>query len=334
MVKQMKVATGPLVIALLALMILAQAAYAQARSPIEIVQALADAENRNDPVAMRAVLAPNALLVNDPGTGGPIQGREQWIFYNTGTNNAHVTPSNIKQTAPDTVTADAVLSGGDVPAQLAHPFLVHVTFTVSNGQISHGVIITDPQTLQDLQALSGPAPSSGSSAETPSPVDVVLALADAQNQNNPAAMRALLAPNALIHQDPLFGGSENREQFITGNTGANNSIVSVNNLQQIGSDTVKADAILSGGQIPPSLPHPFLLHVVFTVVNGQVTHAVVNLDAQTRKDLEALGPPPGMPRTGQSADWVLPPGLAVAVAAAGIALCGVALALRTRRRAR
>jgi hypothetical protein len=202
---------------------------------------------------------------------------------------------------------------------------VHVTFTIANGQIAHGVIITDPQTLQDLQALLGP-PSPGASGGKPTPIDVVLAMADAQNQNNAAAMRALLASNATIVQDPLFGGSENREQFIADNTGANNPKVAVANIQQTAPNTVKADAVLSGGQIPP-LPHPFFLHVTFTVVNGQITHAVVSADAQTRKDLEALGPPPGMPRTGQRTELSL---AILALASSGLLVAGMLLRLRRK----
>jgi hypothetical protein len=330
-IKQVKMTSGVVLMALLVLLGMAQAAFAQGRSPVEVVQALADAQNQNDTAGMRALIAPQALFVNDPDTGGPTKGREQWIFDNTGPHNSQVTPSNIKQTATDTVTADVVLSGGDIPAQLAHPFLVRVTFTIANGQITHAVIIIDPQTFQDLQALIGQPPSNEASSETRTPIEVALALADAQNQNNATAMRALIAPNAVIVQDPLVGGSESPEQFIADNTGANNNIVSVINIQQPAPDTVKADAALSGGQTP-SLPHPLLLHVVFTVVNGQVRHAVVSLDEQSRKDLEALGPPPGMPRTGEPVEWPLPAGLVVAVAAASLALGALALLVRRATR--
>jgi hypothetical protein len=58
-----------------------------------------------------------------------------------------------------------------------------------------------------------------------------------------------------------------------------------------------------------------------------VTQAVVTLDAQSRKDLEALGPPPGMPSTGQPTGWLLPGMLGLL--ALGLGLAG--LALRARR---
>jgi hypothetical protein len=184
-----------------------------------------------------------------------------------------------------------------------------------------------PQTQQDIAAALGPPPAQ----ETPSPVDVVLALADAQNANDAAAMRTLLAPNARIENDPFMGGGvETRDQFIADNTGAHNSEVAVSNIRQTAPDTVIADAVLTGGDIPAKLPHPFLLHVTFTVANGQVTHAKTTLDAQTRQDLEALGPPPGMPTTGQPAGWLLPGGLGLLALALGLG----GLALRRRRLAR
>ena len=323
MIKQLKLASGLVLLALLTFMGVIHPASAQTGNPVDIAQALANAQNANDVAAMHALIAPQAQFVNDPDIQGGTEGREEWIADNTGPNRPHVAPSNIRQTAPDTVTADAVLSGGDIPPQLPHPFLVHVTFTIANGQITHAVIITDAQTRQDMQSLLGPPPSDG---QTRTPVQVVLALADAQNQNDAAGMRALLSPDASVVNDPMFGGVENREQFIADNTGSNNSYVAASNVQQTAPDTVTADAVLSGGQIPAQLPHPFLVHVVFTVVNGQATHAVVNVDAQTRKDLEALGPPPGMPTTGQPGEWLVPG--ALALAALGLAIAGLTLRVR------
>jgi hypothetical protein len=166
------------------------------------------------------------------------------------------------------------------------------------------------------------------SAQTRNPIDVAQALADAQNANDAAAMRALIAPGAQFVQDPdIQGGTEGREQFIFDNTGPNNTHVAPSNIRQTAPDTVTADGVLSGGDIPP-LPHPFLVHVTFTILNGQVTHAVIITDAQTRKDLEALGPPPGMPTTGQPAEWFLPGMVVLALAALGLAIAGLALRVR------
>jgi hypothetical protein len=323
MIKQLQLASGMVLLGLLALLAMANPAAAQTRRPIEVAQALAAAQNANDAAAMRALIARNATFVQSPGSS---QGREAWIAGNTGANNSHVTILNAQQTAPDTVAADATLSGGDIPP-LPHPFTVHVVFTVVNERITHGVITLSPQTQQDITATLGPPPAQ----ETPSPVDVALALADAQNANDAAAMRALLAPNARIENDPFMGGGvETRDQFIADNTGAHNSEVAVSNIRQTAPDTVTADAVLTGGDIPANLPHPFLLHVTFTVANGQVTHAKVALDAQTRQDLEALGPPPGMPTTGQPAGWLLPGGLGLLALVLGLG----GLALRRRRFAR
>jgi hypothetical protein len=301
MIKQLQLASGMVLLGLLVLLATGHPAAAQTRSPLEVAQALAAAQNANDAAAMRALIAPNAKFVQPPGSG---QGREAWIAGNTGANNSHVTILNAQQTAPDTVAADATLTGGDIPP-LPHPFTVHVVFTVANGRITHGVVNISSQTQQDITAKLGPPPAQ----ETPSPVDVALALADAQNANDAAAMRALIAPDARIVNDPLIGGTETGEQFVADNTGAHNSEVAVSNIRQTAPDTVTADAVLSGGDIPANLPHPFLLHVTFTIVNGKVTHAEVTLDAQTRQDLAALGPPPGMPTTGQPAGWLLPGGL-------------------------
>jgi hypothetical protein len=45
-----------------------------------------------------------------------MKNREQFIADNTGSHNFHVTLSIIRLTAAETVTADAVLRGGDIPA--------------------------------------------------------------------------------------------------------------------------------------------------------------------------------------------------------------------------
>lgn len=162
MVKQMKRASGMVLLALIALLALWHPAAAQAASPVQVVQALAAAQNANDAAGMRALIAPTAQIVNDPLVGG-VEGRDQFIADNVGAHNSHVTPSNVRQTAADTVTADAVLSGGDIPAQLPHPFLIHITFTIVNGQVTHAVTQIDPQTRQDLLALGPPSgmPSTG-----------------------------------------------------------------------------------------------------------------------------------------------------------------------------
>jgi hypothetical protein len=149
------------------------------------------------------------------------------------------------------------------------------------------------------------APSAAQTAPT-APLDVVNALAAAQNANDPAAMRALIAPDATIDQPAEVPGphAQSRDEFIAGNTGSSNTHVTINKTQQTAPDTVVADATLSGGDLP-ALPHPFHLQVTFTVAGGLVTHAVIVLAPETRQDIAALGPAPGMPSTGASGDALL-----------------------------
>jgi len=171
-------------------------------------------------------------------------------------------------------------------------------------------------------------PRSYAQSNPTSPVDVVNALAAAQNANDPAAMRALVAPEARIEQPAGIPGpsTQTRDEFIAANTGASNSNVTVSNVQETAPGTVGADAVLSGGDIP-ALPHPFSLHVTFTVAGGLITHAVIALAPQTQQDLAALGPAPGMPSTGAGA-----PGRTFELGVIGL-LCLLAGAL-TRRAGR
>src|SRR4029079_3846227 len=91
MIKQLQLASGMVLLGLLALLAMGNPAAAQTRSPIEVAQALAAAQNANAAAAMRALIAPNATFVQAPGGS---QGREAWIAGNTGANNSHVTILN------------------------------------------------------------------------------------------------------------------------------------------------------------------------------------------------------------------------------------------------
>lgn len=163
-------------------------------------------------------------------------------------------------------------------------------------------LLSGTLTFVALLLVLGAAGRAYAQATPTSPVDVVTALAAAQNANDPAAMRALIAPNAGFVTPTNVGGPlvQTREEFITNNTGAHNSHVAVSNLQQTASDTVSADAVLTGGDIP-ALPHPFMIHVTFTVAGGLITHAIIELSPQTAQDLSVLGTP-GMPTTGAGAN--------------------------------
>jgi len=75
------------------------------------------------------------------------------------------------------------------------------------------------------------------------------------------------------------------------------------NAHQIDANTAEMDVTLSGGALPP-LPHPFSLHVTYTVKNGLIIQILDRLSPQTVQDLAALAPPAGapaqLPKTGES----------------------------------
>jgi hypothetical protein len=126
-------------------------------SPLDVVKAAFDAQNANDPAAMRALIAPDATFVQPLGSpGSNTQSREEFIAGVTGPNNSHVNTRSVQQTAPDTVIADVIISGGDTP-RLPHPFHIQATITVTGGLIRHAVIMFAPETQEDIAAL-GPMP--------------------------------------------------------------------------------------------------------------------------------------------------------------------------------
>ena len=79
--------------------------------------------------------------------------------------------------------------------------------------------------------------------------------------------------------------------------------VKQSNIHPIDATMVEMDLEFIGAPIP-TLPHPFLLHATFTVVNGLITRLHDQLSPQTAQDLAALPPPPGapaqLPKTGES----------------------------------
>jgi hypothetical protein len=117
-----------------------------------VALAAIDAQNANDPAAMRALIAPDARFVTTNGPFAGTQNRDEFIADNTGAHNSQVAVSNLKQIDANTVTADMVLCCGDVP-QLPHPFLLHARITVANGLVTHAETQIGAQTLKDLEAL-------------------------------------------------------------------------------------------------------------------------------------------------------------------------------------
>ncbi len=67
----------------------------------------------------------------------------------------------------------------------------------------------------------------------------------------------------------------------------------------------------------PVLPHPFMLHATFTVVNGLITRLHDQLSPQTAQDVAALPPPAGapaqLPKTGASDSRAVPGLLALGI---------------------
>src|SRR5205085_5537277 len=136
----------------------------------------------------------------------------------------------------------------------------------------------------------------GPPASQMSATDVARAFADAYNKGDVAALRTLVAPGTRFVFDPgtPFAQDLSFEDF----TKPPLVHVTIENSQQPAPDTVVADIILSGDAIPP-LPHPFRATTTFKIANGQITNFLEITSQQTLQDLAALGPQPGMPRTGQ-----------------------------------
>ena len=109
--------------------------------------------------------------------------------------------------------------------------------------------------------------------------------------------------------------------------------VNQSNIHLIDATTVEMDLTFIGAPIPV-LPHPFLLHATFTVINGLITRLQDRLSEQTAQDLAALAPPPSapaqLPKTGasdsSSVPWLL--ALGIVCALAGATVCRVSLSRR------
>jgi len=153
-------------------------------------------------------------------------------------------------------------------------------------------------------ALASTAWAGGTAAaqanQATDPIAVVKAFNAAINRNDINAARALLDPafRKLVGPDSANAQEQNREQFPP----VPLPHVDEANAHQIDANTAEMDVTLSGGALPP-LPHPFSLHVTYTVKNGLIIQILDRLSPQTVQDLAALAPPAGaparMPNTGE-----------------------------------
>ena len=134
-------------------------------------------------------------------------------------------------------------------------------------------------------------------AQTTNPAAVVSAFTDAYSRGDVARMRELVDPAFVVVPDPRDpnGHEENFDGFVK------NHLVHVtaSNIREISSNKAVADLVFSGPEFRP-LPHPFTEQVTFTVNNGRIARMEERVSEQTFKDLQALGPMPGMPATGAS----------------------------------
>lgn len=150
------------------------------------------------------------------------------------------------------------------------------------------------------------------------PVAVVKAFNAAINRNDIDAARALLDPafRKLVGPDSANAQEQNRDQFPP----VPLPHVDEANAHQIDATTAEMDVTLSGGALPP-LPHPFSLHVTYTVKNGLIIQILDRLSPQTAQDLAALASPPAqLPKTGEgdshTVSWLIALGIVCALAGA------------------
>lgn len=129
-------------------------AQTQGAGPVQVAQAFIDAFNSGNLANLQAVADPSFRFVSDPGTPEAEDlSFDQFVKENLMPGNS-ATLSNLQQTGPDTATAEATLKPGP---PVDHPFVVNLTFTITNGKVSRIVSVTSAHSLQDASAL-GPPP--------------------------------------------------------------------------------------------------------------------------------------------------------------------------------
>ena len=177
-------------------------------------------------------------------------------------------------------------------------------------------IRTIMRTFAILVVLCGLTGVAGTaSAQNTDPVAVVRAFIDANNRGDIDTMRSLVDPGVrFVFDDPNAPTDEGFEQFIVPPL----EKAVINSITQTAPDTASASLTLSGGDLP-ALPFPVTLDTTWTVMNGKITREVGRFSAETVRNFEALGPPPGvepgMPRSGQGGSIAI---LALPVLAFGL----------------
>lgn len=124
--------------------------------------------------------------------------------------------------------------------------------------------------------------------------DKVRAFEDAFNSGDLATAQTLVDPNFTVVPDPRgVRKPGNLAEFFS----PPRPQVTPSNFHDVDANTVTVDITLVGGRIPP-LPHPFVENDTITFSSGRIVKIAEALSPQTFQDLQALGPPPGMPTTG------------------------------------
>jgi hypothetical protein len=151
----------------------------------------------------------------------------------------------------------------------------------------------------------------------------VQAFIDAYNNGDLAKLQGLADPNFTFVQ--LNGGPGPQTQNLAEFFAPPRVHATPSNFRDVDANTVMLDITLTGGGLPP-LPHPFMATNTFTFSNGHILKMTQMLSPQTLQDLAALGPPPGMPTTGQADQTFL-----IAALVLGLLSVGAGVRLRAAK---
>lgn len=125
-------------------------------------------------------------------------------------------------------------------------------------------------------------------AQPATPQDVVASLIDAQNRQDLASMRALVAPDAqfILDTGSIASAPAGFDQYFQ----VPLPTVVVTQNEAVNENTVKVTAAATGGSLP-ALPNPYSYTALYTVQDGKITRVELTLSDQTRADLAAQQTP-------------------------------------------